>query len=187
MPAVFYMVTKMLLKTGFAALSILLASCSGQDDSFGCESLPAGSSVRGTAAPTCIACVVLDPESAIDRNTDSYAWLSVGGSTPNQSAGVSGHLPSGLTLPAGAQVGALVMPEGTPAGAQFVVTTFLGGVQQETGTVASSAAVASNGSKASYFLATTKAFDEVQFTVERPGVPGGFGTRVYELCTGKKF
>lgn len=137
-----------------------------------------------------------DSQNAVDGNFGSFASLYGGGadsgadgvavySAPSSKLDLQVTAPSGLSFPAGTRAGAAAqLASGVAAQQQVTVTTYLGGVVQETfdgGTQTGSTEAAADRL---YSYVTTKAYDAVQFSVllssavstERPQV------KVYEFC-----
>ncbi len=137
-----------------------------------------------------------NPQRAIDGSLGSFASLTAGGSDSGTGAVTVYSNPAsqldlrvtareGLSFPAGTRAGAVAQLASGAATQQVVtVTTYLGGVVQDTFDGGSQSGSTQPATDRVYSYVTTKAYDAVQFSVrltspagtERPEV------KVYEFC-----
>lgn len=165
---------KVMIAMGLCALG--LAGCGGDGDSQekanGFCRVIAGNGATVTATPAATASFT-NPNNAFDGSLSSYTALKTTAGTGTSS--IQGTLGSG-SEPAGETAGIYYV--GTiNSSLQITITTYLKGVQQDTGIATNSV---SNDNKQFYGLPTTKAFDSIKATLalnnDAPELD------IYELC-----
>lgn len=183
---------------------VLLAACGGG----GGNSTPDGAVVPKSECPAQFvgsgsrvsASGILQGDSniqrAIDGNFGSFASLAAGGSDANAGATTVYSNPAsqltlrvtardGLSFPAGTRAGAAArLADGAAVQQVVTITTYLGGLAQDTFDAGTQNGGLQPGADTVYSYVTTKAYDAVEFSVqltnpvstERPEV------KVYEIC-----
>ena len=173
-------------------LSLALAACdAGNGDPAAggsCVGSFAGGAVTQVAGG-CSICGTRDGEQAVDGQRGSFASVQLAGGELDFRA----TAPAGVVFPAGNFAGALMLiPQGYSPQTTWVVTTYLGGVPQESRTPANAEGddpANPTGTDDYYGFRTALAFDAVEFRMSggSPGINGNSvpDVRVYEFCGAK--
>ena len=174
------------------ALFLIAACGGGGNDSSGnpfginCTAISGG----GTQATQSVQCSVANctgnnKDAAIDNNLSSFATLRM---EQNASGNVKlrATAQNGIVYPAGtpaAVVYGLTRTGGNSTGAVQTITTYLGGVQQETNNVGNSGGVqGGNETAGRRAMGTTLQFDAIELTYLQTG-GAAVEIQLYEFCT----
>jgi len=171
--------------------SALLASCGSGDNTGGgvaaqvksCVGSFSGGNTSVTASSSCTACSNRDRELSIDGRGDTYAVSALFGGTYT----IRATAQTGILYPAGNFAGAFMrIPQTYSPGSTWTISTFKGGVMQETrstGNAAGDDPANPSGTDNLYGLTTTMDFDSVGISLTGGSTNMNDEIRIYEFCS----
>lgn len=171
-----------------------------------CDSFTGASKVSSTFTNGCLDCGISNEKNVADDAARSFAALTVNDAPSTQGGAVRATAQSGTAFPAGRKAGAFITVPRQPSGTQvqagasnaLSIRTFLGGVQQESASLAGAprldVEVVSSDPELPqnyYSFTTTKTFDAVELFISNSQTTvGSDGSmtktppyKVYELCS----
>lgn len=164
-------------------LVALTAACGGGNQNaagISCQAIGGGAQ---SATACASGCSVEDPAAAADGNMASFATLT-------EAAGAGGVVSvtsvprNGVSYPAGTPAGVIFDADAaTQTSPVWTVTTYLNGTVQDTDRVSADGAGSPERPIQHSSIATTKAFDSIQFSFTRSAGVTAETVRAYELCT----
>lgn len=175
----------------FAGLSGCSSGTEGKtpaSEAFRCDSMGARGSSSASDIVSCVGCSASDEALAVDSDLDSFAELTLSGLTPGQTASLRATSGSGESPASGGNAGAIVgLPSGPMVNYSATVSTFLAGVQQQTGTAETTVSGnvdADDGTFDVYYgISTVLAYDAVEISISNSQQDGALTYRIYEICT----
>ena len=134
--------------------------------------------------PGCTQCRIGNAAAAIDGDTDSAAQLVVNGAAPAQGVALRATAQSGLIFPAGQLAGVFYSaPAGTVQNTVITISTFSGGLVQETTSSNNMSGVSGGRSRNFTGIRTSKPFDAVEVFINNTQMESDPTFQVFEFCS----
>lgn len=150
-----------------------------------CESFRLANAQLSTRIdPGCTQCRVGNGAAAIDGDAGSAAQVAVNGALPSQGVALRATAQSGLIFPAGRLAGVIYSaPAGTAQNTMITISTFSGGLLQETTSSNNMSGIGGGRSRNFTGIRTSKPFDAVEVFINNTQAETDPTFQVFEFCS----